>query len=208
MDQSSPDRRSHKAELRARARQARRDKPVATRLSEDRARTGVVLAALRDVEPATIACYLSVPPHATNPEPGTIELVTALWTLGHRVLVPVLSPTPDGPRHDVAWGWFTGPADLRPGLWGIPDPSGDEVFDASALSQADLVLCSALLATEQGVRLGVGGGWYDRALAHRRDGSPVWALVADDEVVDELPREDHDVLVDALVLPSGLRVCR
>ncbi|MEL4358627.1 MULTISPECIES: 5-formyltetrahydrofolate cyclo-ligase [unclassified Luteococcus] len=195
-----------KQEIRRRVRAARRERPVSQRLADDRARTGLVLAALRDIEPATISCYLSVPPHATNPEPGTIELVTALWTLGHRLLVPVLTPTSDGPRHDPAWAVFQGPANLKPGLWGIPEPSG-EAQGAEALGQADLVLASGLAGTRDGRRLGVGGGWYDRALAHRRDDVEVWVLLNDDEVLPDLPTEPHDQVVDALVLPGELVRC-
>lgn len=184
----------------------RRDRPVSARLADDRARTALVLAALRDVEPTTISCYLSVPPHASTPEPGTIELVTALWTLGHRLLVPVLSPTTAGPRHDPAWAVFEGPAKLRPGLWGIPEPTG-EALGGDALAEASLVLCSGLAGTRDGRRLGVGGGWYDRALAHRRPGAEVWMLLNGDEVLEDLPTEPHDRRVDALLLPDELLRC-
>ncbi|MEL4503796.1 5-formyltetrahydrofolate cyclo-ligase [Luteococcus sp. H138] len=195
-----------KQQIRERVRAARRARPASARLADDRSRTGLVLAALRDVEPTTISCYLSVPPHASNPEPGTIELVTALWTLGHRLLVPVLSPTADGPRHDPAWAFFEGPARLRPGLWGIPEPDG-QALGAEALAQAELVLCSGLAGTRDGWRLGVGGGWYDRALAHRRDDAQVWMLLNGDEVLPELPTEPHDRRVDALLLPDELIRC-
>ena len=133
-------------------------------------------------------------------------MATALWTLGHQILAPVLSPTPSGPRHDPDWAWFTGPADLRPGLWGIPEPTGP-ALGAEAIVQADLVLASALGATRDGRRLGVGGGWFDRALPLRRPGTPVWVLLDDDEVLDDLPSEPHDEAVDALVLPSGVVYC-
>lgn len=196
-----------KRELRARAVARRQARTAAELLAADRARTGLVLAALRGVEPSTIALYLSVPPHAPRPEPGTIELATALWTLGHRVLAPVLSPTPDGPRHDPDWAWFTGPADLRPGLWGIPEPTGP-ALGAGALAEADLVLASCLAATRDGRRLGVGGGWFDRALLHGSTTANVWVLLDDDEVLDDMPTEPHDRPVDALVLPSGLVYCR
>lgn len=197
---------SSKAELRRRLVAARAERPVTARLADDRARTGHVLAALRDVEPSVVAIYLSTSPHSARPEPGTVELATALWTLGHRILCPVLSPTPDGPRHDPSWAWFEGPRKLVPGLWGIPEPTA-EPRGADALAQADLVICSCLAATRRGVRLGVGGGWYDRALQHRREGVETWALLADDEVLDALPREPHDVLVDRLVTPSGILAC-
>ncbi|WP_394276684.1 5-formyltetrahydrofolate cyclo-ligase [Luteococcus sp.] len=184
----------------------RQARPASERLDDDRARTGLVLAALRGVEPSTISIYLSVPPHATRPEPGTIELATALWTLGHKVMCPVLSPTPDGPRHDPAWAWFDGPATLRPGLWGIPEPTG-QAHGNELLAQAELVICSGLSGTRDGRRLGVGGGWYDRALSAVDERAQVWMLLNEDELADDLPTEPHDRRVDMVVLPSGLVRC-
>ncbi|SJN27819.1 5-formyltetrahydrofolate cyclo-ligase [Luteococcus japonicus] len=184
----------------------RQARPASQRLDDDRARSGLLLAALRDVEPATISCYLSVPPHSSRPEPGTLEIVTALWTMGHRVLVPVLSPTPEGPRHEPTWAFFEGPSELRPGLWGIPEPTGTPL-GAEALAEADLVLCSGLAGTHDGRRLGVGGGWYDRALAHCREDAEVWMLLNDDELLESLPTEAHDRRVDRILLPGQLLTC-
>ncbi|GAA1395423.1 5-formyltetrahydrofolate cyclo-ligase [Luteococcus peritonei] len=206
MTPTGPDGRTSKQDFRSQVLAARQQRPAHQRLADDRARTGLVLRLLAEVEPSTIAIYLSTQPHAKRPEPGTIELATALWTLGHRVLAPVLSPTDEGPRHAPDWAWFTGPADLRPGLWGIPEPTGP-ALGAEALGQADLVLCSGLGGTREGGRLGVGGGWFDRALAHRRPGCPAWLLLNEDELVDELPLEPHDVRVDGIVLPSGFVPC-
>ncbi|WP_456600636.1 5-formyltetrahydrofolate cyclo-ligase, partial [Blastococcus sp. SYSU DS0616] len=54
-----------------------------------------------------------------------------------------------------------------------------------------------------GTRLGRGGGYYDRALRHARPEAVLVAVVFDDELVDRLPREPHDVRVTAVVTPSG-----
>ena len=63
----------------------------------------------------------------------------------------------------------------------------------------------ALAVDPAGRRLGQGGGYSDGALADLPvlvDGGPMLvALVHDDEVVDEVPIEDHDRLVDAIVTP-------
>ena len=54
-----------------------------------------------------------------------------------------------------------------------------------------------------GVRLGRGGGSYDRALARVRADLEIVALLYDDEVVPALPREPHDHLVTAALTPAG-----
>jgi len=160
----------------------------------DRRRASLLLDAVRPG--ATVACYLS-----TGGEPHTLDLVDRLAVAGHVVLVPLLAG-----RHDPAWARYPGRDGLRPGLWGIPEPVGADGAPAEEvpLSQADLILCSGLAATRDGRRLGVGGGWYDRALGAARGGVPVWMLLDDADVVDHVPTEAHDRRVDALVTQSGI----
>ena len=54
-----------------------------------------------------------------------------------------------------------------------------------------------------GVRLGPGGGYYDRALAHARPDAVLVAVLFDGELLDEVPAEAHDHRVTAVVTPSG-----
>jgi 5-formyltetrahydrofolate cyclo-ligase len=79
-----------------------------------------------------------------------------------------------------------------------------------AIRTAALVIAPALAVDRvTGVRLGRGGGFYDRALAHAAPGALLVAVVHDEELVDALPAEPHDRPVDAVVTPSlgwlGLR---
>ncbi|WP_448631407.1 5-formyltetrahydrofolate cyclo-ligase [Cellulomonas soli] len=70
----------------------------------------------------------------------------------------------------------------------------------------------ALAVDTAGTRLGQGGGWYDRALAHARPGVRTVALVYPEELyeagVRPLPREPHDRRVDAVATPDGWRCLR
>jgi 5-formyltetrahydrofolate cyclo-ligase len=54
------------------------------------------------------------------------------------------------------------------------------------------------------MRLGRGGGSYDRALARVPVGTFVCALLFDDELLDAVPAAPHDRRVTAVVTPSGL----
>ena len=54
------------------------------------------------------------------------------------------------------------------------------------------MICPALAVDLDGVRLGRGGGSYDRALARVCPGTPVWAAVYDTEILDSLPADPHD----------------
>ena len=62
----------------------------------------------------------------------------------------------------------------------------------------------SVAVARDGVRLGRGGGSYDRALARVRPGTPIWAAVYDAEVVDSLPFDAHDHPVDAALTPNQL----
>jgi 5-formyltetrahydrofolate cyclo-ligase len=72
-----------------------------------------------------------------------------------------------------------------------------------AVARADLVLVPALAVDRGGVRLGRGGGSYDRALTRVGPGIPTIALLYDGELLDEVPADDHDQRVRLVARPSA-----
>ena len=158
---------------------------------EDQARTHHLLNALGE-SPGTVALYASRPW-----EPDTAGAITTLRDAGWRVLLPALGASP-------SWASFAGWDRMRFGPGGIPEPAGTKECD---LGVADVVVVACLAIAHDGTRLGTGGGWYDRALPHRRAGVPVWALARTAELCDELPREDHDVAVQSVVTEDGMFAC-
>ena len=120
-----------------------------------------------------------------------------------RALLPILVDEAgvalSGPRRGI---WEAGQALAMPGR-PPAQPSGP-VLGADTLKKADLILVPALAASTDGTRLGQGGGWYDRTLPHRTPSTPVVAVVFDDEVLapGTIPREGHDVLIDAIMTPT------
>ena len=144
----------------------------------------------------TVAAYYSV-----GAEPDTRGLVYALWKRGTYVLLPLLRP--DG---DLDWASYEGPDSLVPGPRGLREP-GEPPRGVDAAAKADVVLAPALAVDHAGHRLGRGGGSYDRALARVGPLIPLMALVYDDELIDRVPAERHDVKVRAAVRPaSGITV--
>jgi len=134
-------------------------------------------------------------------EPGTLPLLQRLDDLGTRILLPVLGA---GLQRD--WAEYAGPDDLTQRAPGRPPEPGTPSLGPAALEMADVVIAPALAVDTSGTRLGQGGGWYDRALAHMRDGVKVVALVVPEEVYDAddrpLPFEDHDRRVDGIATPT------
>jgi len=140
----------------------------------------------------TIAAYYSL-----ASEPDTHGLVYALWKRGSYVLLPLLRPDAD-----LDWASYEGPDSLRPGPRGLAEPA-EPPRGMGAVARADLVLVPALAIDRGGVRLGRGGGSYDRALARVGPGVPTIALVYDGELLDEVPADDHDQRVRLVARPSA-----
>jgi 5-formyltetrahydrofolate cyclo-ligase len=98
---------------------------------------------------------------------------------------------------------YGGPPSLVPARRGLLEPVGPRL-GPDAVATADVVLVPALAVGRDGVRLGRGGGSYDRALARVPVGTFVCALLYDEELLAEVPRADHDRAVTAVVTPRGL----
>ncbi len=97
-----------------------------------------------------------------------------------------------------------GVSGLVRGRWGLLEPP-EPWLPESALAEAALVLVPALAVDLRGVRLGRGRGFYDRSLADRDPRARLIAVVRDDELVDELPADPHDVrMTHALTPRRGL----
>ncbi|NVI89795.1 5-formyltetrahydrofolate cyclo-ligase [Actinomadura sp. BRA 177] len=151
------------------------------------------LLSVPEVEMAgTIAAYASI-----GDEPDTRSLLFALWKRGAYVLLPRLLP--DG---DLDWASYEGPDSLVPGARGCLEPS-EPPRGPGAIASADVVLTPAVAVDRTGVRLGRGGGSYDRALARVGPAILTIALLYDGELVDTLPAEPHDQRVRAAATPSG-----
>jgi 5-formyltetrahydrofolate cyclo-ligase len=81
------------------------------------------------------------------------------------------------------------------GAHGIPSPDGP-TFDASMI---DVVIVPGLAFTRDGRRLGQGGGYYDRFLPVLRSDCRTIGVCFDEQLVDDLPSEEHDRRVDRVV---------
>jgi 5-formyltetrahydrofolate cyclo-ligase len=161
-----------------RARASSRDRPA-----DAAAIAGHVLTGFAGILSGSVpvAIYRSLPS-----EPPTEALAEGLHARGVPVLVPLLLQD-----KDLDWCRL------------LPDGSTGPALGREAIAGAALVVTPALAVDASGLRLGQGGGSYDRALRRRRTGAPVVAVVGDDELVPgPLPGEGHDVRVDAVVTPG------
>jgi 5-formyltetrahydrofolate cyclo-ligase len=63
----------------------------------------------------------------------------------------------------------------------------------------DLILVPGIAFTRSGRRLGRGGGHYDRLLASLAPTTPRLGVCFSTQIVDDLPVEEHDMAVDAVI---------
>ena len=154
-----------------------------------------------------VMLYLPFDPSAKGGaavEPDLRPLIAVAIAAGKRVIAP-----------RVNWGEGTLlPVELTSAQyqqevrrWGVPEPIGPE----ADLKGIDLVLTPGAAFDLSGGRLGRGAGYYDKLfasllrenVAHTRIG-----VCFEEQIVERVPMEEHDAVMDGLVTESGLRRTR
>ena len=122
-------------------------------------------------------------------EPDTRGLLRMLLQRGAVILLPrVVGEEMVAVRYDPQ-------ASMQRGAYGIPSPDGPS-FDATMI---DVVIVPGLAFTRDGRRLGQGGGYYDRYLPLLRDDCRTIGVCFGEQLVDDVPSEDHDRRVERVV---------
>ncbi|MFL6023824.1 MAG: 5-formyltetrahydrofolate cyclo-ligase [Marmoricola sp.] len=166
---------------------------VAVLAERARAVSALLMASDEVRRAATVAAYVSV-----GREPGTGVLLDALAAAGKRVLLPLLQPD-----NDLDWAVYAGPGSLASARRGLLEPLGAPL-GPDAVAGADVVIVPGLAADPTGLRLGRGGGSYDRALARVPAGTFTCVVLNDDELLDAVPAAPHDRRVGAAATEERL----
>jgi 5-formyltetrahydrofolate cyclo-ligase len=132
-------------------------------------------------------------------EPDLRPALTALSQAGVQIGLPVIEPRNDGRMRFHAWrpdGLMT------PNRFGIPEPLQGR---PCPLSDAAVVLMPLVAFDRQGGRLGMGGGFYDRALGHLKDAAVPQRIGVAYAIQEEtgLPREPWDVSLHGVLTEDG-----
>ncbi|KUI20247.1 5-formyltetrahydrofolate cyclo-ligase [Mycobacterium sp. GA-1285] len=185
-----------KAELRASIVVARRAQTAHEHDADAHMLTGHVTALVSAEE--TVCAYVPV-----GSEPGSLEMVDSLHRRGVRVLLPVARRDAAGVPQPLQWGRYA-PGELTKGRFGLLEPE-EPWLAPETIAVATTLLVPALAVDRSGVRLGRGAGFYDRSLRWVAGSARLVAVVRDDELVDRLPAEAHDVpMTHALTPRRGL----
>jgi 5-formyltetrahydrofolate cyclo-ligase len=167
--------------------------PVARMGAQAQAVADHLLSAPEVRRAATVAAYVSV-----GREPGTGPLLAGLVAAGKRVILPLLQPD-----NDLDWAEYHGPESLLPARRGLLEPVG-RPLGPDAIGTADVVIVPGLAVDRSGMRMGRGGGSYDRALGRVPVGTFTCIVLLPGEVLDVVPSAAHDRRVTAAVTEDGI----
>ena len=134
--------------------------------------------------------------HAVGGELSPWPVLRRLRAAGARIALPV-APQPGAPlifrAHDPD-------QPLEPDAARIPSPTV-----AADILIPDLIIAPLVAFDRAGVRLGQGGGYYDRTLQALRAAGPliVIGLAYAGQEVECVPRDEHDQPLDAILTETG-----
>jgi 5-formyltetrahydrofolate cyclo-ligase len=145
-----------------------------------------------DLSARSISCYLSA-----HNEPNTRPFLNWAEAEGIRILFPVS-------REDGLLDWTVGEEQEEvEGIHGMPEAAG-QLLGPIAINDVDLIIVPAAAVDAQGMRMGWGRGYYDKTLGSMEKCPPVYAVVYDNEFVDEVPHDVHDQAVNGLITPTRI----
>lgn len=92
-----------------------------------------------------------------------------------------------------------------PGAFGIAEPPAES--PQCPLGEIGIFLCPGMAFAPDGARLGRGKGYYDRALEHAAADAVRVGVCFREQVLERLPAEAHDLPMQFLATPEGIRAC-
>jgi 5-formyltetrahydrofolate cyclo-ligase len=129
------------------------------------------------------------------------ELAMHAWSRGKRVYLPVV-----GHGGTMRFAPWTRAGRLSPNRYGIPEPVGGRPrIDFKSL---DLVVMPLVAFDARGTRLGMGGGYYDRALAQSRRRPLLIGASYSFQESPAIPAQPWDIPVELIITERGLRHVR
>lgn len=88
--------------------------------------------------------------------------------------------------------------EIKPGFMGIPEPEVSADRERN-INEVDLVIMPGVAFDPQGNRLGYGAGYYDKLLSSLKRIIPLIAIAFDEQILESLPSEGHDVKIHMIV---------
>jgi len=96
---------------------------------------------------------------------------------------------------------------LAAGLRGIREPIVERCERLNRLNEVEFVLLPGVAFTRDGARLGYGGGFYDKMLAHMTHRPALAAAAFALQIVEQIPQEVTDVKVGWIITEQETIAC-
>ncbi|MEI3506868.1 MAG: 5-formyltetrahydrofolate cyclo-ligase [Anaerotignum faecicola] len=128
-------------------------------------------------------------------EVETEEIIRQAWQDGKAVAVPKTEK-----HREMHFYEIRSLAELSEGRFGVREPKGGAVC---VPKEGDLLLVPGLLFDGKKNRLGYGGGYYDTYFAKHKEGKRIGLAFAAQRFAEELPTEETDVPLDAVITENG-----
>lgn len=180
-----------KAALRVQAHAARAAVPVADRADAALAVARHFFESIPLVAGDIVAAYWRI-----RDELDCQPILVRLMDSNQTVVLPVVLG-PDEPLELRVWEQG---ASLYEAGFGTLAPA-----DLAPQAEPDIVIMPLLGFDSDGTRLGYGGGYYDRTLASMHKRPKLIGLAFAAQELPFIPRESHDVPLDAIITETGVR---
>jgi 5-formyltetrahydrofolate cyclo-ligase len=96
---------------------------------------------------------------------------------------------------------------LEMGLWKIREPVVERCERLAALNEVEFALLPGVAFTRNGARLGYGGGYYDKLLAHITHQPTLAAAAFELQIIEHIPQEATDVKVGWIITEQEIIAC-
>ncbi len=136
-------------------------------------------------------------------EVDTMEAVSRLLRDGRRIAFPKV----ERQARSLNLYEVKDIAELTKGCLGIPEPSLLAEERMVDINSVDVVIIPGAGFDAEGNRIGYGGGYYDRLLSSMTRDVPVIAPTYEEQVVESIPAEPHDMRVDMIVTDRRVIRC-
>jgi 5-formyltetrahydrofolate cyclo-ligase len=96
---------------------------------------------------------------------------------------------------------------LEAGLWKIREPVVERCERLATLNEVEFALLPGVAFTRNGARLGYGGGYYDKLLAHITHQPTLAAAAFELQIIEHIPQEATDVKVGWIITEQEIIAC-
>lgn len=135
------------------------------------------------------------------PEVDTRPIIEAAWSMGKQVLVPKCNPT----TREMDFRILQSYDNLETVYNGLLEPIVEET-ESLMKEKIDLQIVPGVIFSDEGYRIGYGGGYYDRYMVDYSGVSIALAFEVQTNKV--VPVESHDVPVQKIVTQKRIISCK